>query len=227
MAWLLNNSSFAQTSWTDSLSNDRAKNLNGSLYVQTFHLPPFLSLYTRLRSFAHSHISSSDENSSSSFLLSSSSCSSSRSQDRRIKRWKTTSRMRFLSYAVPPVSPRCSRPFQHSRRPPVAPHAQVFHLEDRLASSPPHRPALSLRLRTASETPMDNQRTLDRLLAYRPRFFVYHFYDPFPENQFPKNSRSSEKRHVAKNLDAVRWRRSRCCSVAITFLIDNSVEDRR
>lgn len=117
--------------------------------------------------------------------------------------------MRFLSYAVPPVSPRCSRPFQHSRRPPVAPHAQVFHLEDQLASSPPHRPALSLRLRTASETPMDNQRTLDRLLAYRSRSFVYHCYDPFPENQFPKNSHSSAKRHVVKNLDAVRWRRSR------------------
>lgn len=44
---------------------------------------------------------------------------------------------------------------------------------------------------------------------------------------FPKNSHSSEKRHVAKNLDAVRWRRSRCCPVAIAFLTDNSVEDRR
>lgn len=141
--------------------------------------------------------------------------------------------MRFLSYAVPPVSPRCSRPFQHSRRPPVAPHAQVFHLEDQLASSPPHRPALSLRLRTASETPMDNQRTLDRLLAYRSRSFVYHLRDPFPENQFPKSSHSSEKRHVAKNLDAARWRRSRFpkivtrrrkdTSLRITMLSDGDV----
>lgn len=119
MAWLLDNSSFVQTSWTDEQlsqlalgvrpTNERAKNLNRSLYL---HFPLPLS---PLPSSLHSHLL---------FFF-----------------FFFLLFFLFFSYAIlPPVSPSCSRPFVHSHRPRIAPHAQIFHLVDRFPCSPPHRP---------------------------------------------------------------------------------------
>ena len=148
------------------------------------HFPPFLSLqYSTLAAYPYTLISSSSSSSlradptsssSSSFLLS----SSARRPERRRKTTTTTTTTTtprsttkfFFSYTVlPPVSPPCSRPFQHSHRPRVAPHAQIFHLEDQLAPSPPHRLLaiffFLLWLRTPDETPMEFHRTLDLSLS--------------------------------------------------------------